>query len=402
MKPTAVLLAGGIGTRFTPFLTNKTMWPICGKTALQHNIELVQSAGIEKIVVVGNKQNEQYLHSYQTTSPNLVYRLQNDALGMADALKTVGDLISRDPILVLNSIDFFDTNLIKSMCDQVEKEHPKLLVGGMKTSRHLPLGYFAFEGERVSGVVEKPAPEAEPSDTVKLTLDYFEDPEEFIALFDRYTSAKDKDQQYELALDVLLKQYGADIVYSTYWSKLKYPFFVLDVMDTFLSHRIEKFVHHSAHISPHALIEGKVYIDENARIDAFAVVKGPAYIGKNVLIGNHALVRHSTIEEGAVVGFGTEVARSYVGPDCQLHHAFVGDSVLEKAVNMSWGTVTTNLRLDRKSVRCKLPDGTMIPTDKVKLGAMIAQGVFVGSNVCTMPGVCIGANANILPGSMVR
>lgn len=403
MKPTAVILAGGAGTRFVPFSTNKTMWPICGKTALQHTLEMVQSAGLDQIVVVGNKSNEEFLKSYQTISPNLVYRLQSDALGMDDALKLIADLISTQSILVLNSVDFIETNLIKRVLDRIEKDRPKLLVCGMKVDKYVPsIGYYALKNNRVVGVIEKPDEGKQPSDVIRHVFDYFEDPAEYIGLLEKYPDPNDKDQRYELAQDVLLKKYGADIEYSSYWSKLKFPFNVLDVMKIFFDHRIEKFVHHSAHISPLAVIEGKVYIDANARIDAYAVIKGPAYIGRNTLIGSHTLVRQSMIEEGAVVGFGTEVARSYVGPDCQLHHTFVGDSVLEKAVNMSWGTVTTNLRFDRKPVRCKLPNGTHLPTDKDKLGALIAQGCFLGSNASTMPGVCLPANTNVLPGSVVK
>jgi NDP-sugar pyrophosphorylase family protein len=287
--------------------------------------------------------------------------------------------------------------------EHIEKDRPKLLVCGMKVKEYVSsIGYYALENGKVVGVVEKPDEGKQPSDVIRHVFDYFEDPAEFVSLFDKYTDLNDKDQRYELAQDVLLKKYGADIEYSAYWSKLKFPFNVLDVINTFFDHRIEKFVHHSAHISPLAVIEGKVYIDANARIDAYAVIKGPAYIGRNTVIGNHSLVRQSMVEEGAVVGFGTEVARSYVGPDCQLHHTFVGDSVLEKAINMSWGTVTTNLRLDRKPIRCKLPSGTYLPTGKDKLGALIAQGCFLGSNTSTMPGVCIPANTSLLPGSIVK
>lgn len=403
MKPTAVILAGGVGTRFVPFLTNKTMWPLCGKTALQHTLEMVSSAGIDKIIVVGNKQNEVFLQAYQSVSPNLVYRLQNDALGMDDALKTIADLISRQPILVLNSVDFLETNLIKRVLSHVEKERPKLLVCGMKVSEYVPsLGYYVLKNGKVTGVVEKPTEGDQPSDVIRHVVDYFEDPDELISHFDQFQSPSEKDARYELAQDILLKKYGADIEYSAYWSKLKYPFNVLDVMSIFFAYRGESFVHPSAHISPHAVIEGKVHIDAHARVEAYAVIKGPAYIGKGAVIGNLSLVRQSMIEEGATVGFGSEVARSYVGPDCQLHHTFVGDSVLEKAVNMSWGTVTTNLRLDRKPVRCKLPNGTHIPTTKDKLGTLIAQGAFLGANAITMPGVCIEANVKILPGTTVK
>lgn len=402
MKPTAVILAGGKGTRFRPFVTNKTLWPLMGKVTLQHTIEAVIEAGIVNIIVVGSQNNENFLMSYQNASINLVYRLQNDALGMDDALKSVSNLISRQPIIVLNAVDFFETNLIKRIVNKAETSNYRLIVSGFKSDTFMPVGYYKIQNDKVIEVIEKPSLDQKPSDIVRLVVDYIENPDELISLFDQFNNEESKDSRYEKALDLLLKKYSAGIEYSAYWSKLKYPHFVLDVADNLLSHRMQAYVHPSAHISAHAVIKGPVYIDSDARIDDFAVVVGPNYIGKRVLVGNHALIRHSMIEEGSVVGFGSEIARSYVGPDCQIHHSFVGDSILEKAVNMSWGTVTANLRFDKKNVRYKLPDGNIIESNRAKLGAMIAKEAFLGVNVSTMPGVCIKEGEQVPPSSIVK
>ncbi|MDP4011652.1 MAG: hypothetical protein Q8P72_05510, partial [Candidatus Roizmanbacteria bacterium] len=128
--------------------------------------------------------------------------------------------------------------------------------------------------------------------------------------------------------------------------------------------------------------------------------KGPAYIGRGVKIGNHALVRQSSIEEGSVVGFGSEVVRSYVGPGCMLHHNFVGDCVLESNVNPSWGTTFANWRLDNNDIRTKIEDEE-IDSGRKKIGAIVADGAFLGVNCSVMPGVTIGANAKIYPGKLV-
>ena len=158
MEVTAVILAGGKGTRFVPFVTNKTMWLIGGKSLLEHTIHMVQSAGIHNIIVVANEQNESFLKGYQSVSPNLQYRLQNDALGMDDALSSIADLISKKPILVLNAVDMIEINCIKHMLDHIVTHKPHLMVCGMRTESYVPaMGYYSFEGEKVHGVVEKPA-----------------------------------------------------------------------------------------------------------------------------------------------------------------------------------------------------------------------------------------------------
>ena len=108
------------------------------------------------------------------------------------------------------------------------------------------------------------------------------------------------------------------------------------------------------------------------------------------------------IEADSTIGFGSEIARSYIGPRCMLHHNFIGDSVLESDVNPSWGTTTANLRLDKKEVRLKLPNGEYIETGKKKLGAVIAKGAFLGVNCSIMPGVAIEKDASVKPNTVIN
>ncbi len=160
------------------------------------------------------------------------------------------------------------------------------------------------------------------------------------------------------------------------------------------------FIHASAQVSPHAIIDGASYIDEGAQIFEGAVVKN-SYIGRRVIVGNHTLVRNSMIEEGSVIGSGTEVARSYIGPHTMTHHAFIGDSVLEGYSNVSYGTVLTNMRMDGAAIVVKLTD-SLLETGRHKLGALVARDVFFGAQSLTLPGVTIGAGVKIYPSTIVH
>ena len=172
------------------------------------------------------------------------------------------------------------------------------------------------------------------------------------------------------------------------------------MMNLFLKMNKVNSVARSAIVSPHAVLDGFIIIDENARIDAGAIIRGPAYIGKNVKIGSHTLIRQSVIEEGSIIGFGSEVARSYIGPRSKLHHNFVGDSVFESDINPSWGTTFANWRIDGNNPRLLLPNCS-IETDGKKLGSIIAKNVFFGVNCAVMPGVTIGAGAKIYPHKVI-
>ena len=113
-----------------------------------------------------------------------------------------------------------------------------------------------------------------------------------------------------------------------------------------------------------------------------AVIKN-SYIGKNVVIGNNCLIRDSIIEEGSVVGYNTEIARSYVGPKSYFHCNYVGDSVIEGSTNMGSGSRLANLRFDEKEIK---------DTGKKKFGAVMAHGSKTGINASIMPGAIIEAN----------
>jgi glucose-1-phosphate thymidylyltransferase len=404
MQPVVVILAGGAGTRFAPFVTNKTMWTIGGIPLIKYTIDAVVKAGFNSILVVTNASNDSYINSLspELNGVHIETHIQAEPKGMDDALMQVKDILGNKPIFVVNGIDMVDTTLFKLAFDAIQS-FPRLLVCGRQTDEYLPVGYYVLKDDKVVRTVEKPSLSEKPSNIIRLVADYFHDASEFISLFGQFSDTPEKDSTYEQAQTVLLQKYGADLItYTGPWAKLKYPHYVLDVMNIYLHGvHVSKDIQNS-NIHATAVIDGAVYIDPTAKIEAYAVIKGPSYIGRNVIVGNHSLIRQSMIEEGSTIGFGSEVARSYVGPGCNLHHTFVGDSVLESKVNLSWGTVTANLRLDSKTIRISLPNGTIFDTLRNKLGACIAANAFLGVGVSTMPGTIVGSNINIAPHTVVK
>jgi bifunctional UDP-N-acetylglucosamine pyrophosphorylase/glucosamine-1-phosphate N-acetyltransferase len=401
MKPIVLVLAGGKGVRMAPFLTNKTMWPFLGDPLIVHVLRAISEGGFDEVLVVSSSNNDSFVRSLSIKNLKIHTVIQDDARGMDDAVLQAEPLIGKRSMIVVNGVDLVHPSLFAKVKHKIEAEDPPLLVCGMQTSALLPMGYYRLKGDRVVETIEKPNAATKPSNIVRLTLDYFKKGDEFfqaLASVSQQNNAQ-TDARYEAAQSLLLAQNPATLIlYDGYWQKLKYPHYVLDITKLLLTHCVRRSIAPSANISPRACVEGDVIIGENAVIEAGAIVKGPCYIGKHVVVGTNSLVRQSIIEEHSVVGFASEVARSYVGPRCNLHHSFVGDSVLEKEVNMSWGTVTANLRFDKKTVRLKLPPHQeILDTGRDKLGALIAQGAFLGVNVSTMPGTVISAYTTILP-----
>jgi UDP-N-acetylglucosamine diphosphorylase / glucose-1-phosphate thymidylyltransferase / UDP-N-acetylgalactosamine diphosphorylase / glucosamine-1-phosphate N-acetyltransferase / galactosamine-1-phosphate N-acetyltransferase len=397
--PLFVILAGGQGKRFAPLVTNKTIFPFMDKPLLLHQLEQLQRVGVKKVLIATNSANDDYLKKLKIENLTIQTKRQTKPLGMADAVLHLAEEIGEQSIVVMNAVDVVSDELFKTLLQKIKTNKIDGLVTGIKVSEYFPGGYLQLEDSRVTGVIEKPTPGEEPSDLVNLVFHYFRQPQDFFKLLKK--AATDADDAYEQALTELMgQQHFGFVSYDGYWHKLKYPHYVIDVMEVFLTHYLKTEIDPSAQISDQAVIEGQVFIAENVKVEAGAVIKGPAYIGPNTIVGNHALVRQSIIERDVIIGFGSEVARSYIGPGCALHHNFIGDSILEAEVNPSFGTVTTNWRLDRQTIKLKTPQGK-IETNKDKLGTIFAKGVFCGVNCSFMPGVSVGANTKIYPHSVI-
>lgn len=396
-KPLFVILAGGGGKRFIPLTTDKILFPFLGKPFIEHVLDTIAEAGGEDVLIVTNSKTEDWLPSYRHPKLRVEATRQPEPKGMADALLNAAERIGERPIIVLNGDDIVEPALLKSILAQANSAYS--LITGKEVQSYFPGGYLQVENNRVVSIIEKPEPGTEPSNLINLVVHYFSRPQDFFQALHEVST--DKDDQYEQALARLMQEHEVGFVpYTGTWQALKYSHHVLDMMHLLLSKRLKKYTTKSASIAKSATIVGEVYIDDGAKIFENAVIKGPVYIGRNAIVGNNSLIRESIIEEGTVVGFGSEVTRSYVGPCCMLHHNFIGDSIFEADINPSWGTCTANWRFDNKPVRVKIPD-SHVETTKEKLGAIVARGAFFGVNCAIMPGVTVGANTKVFPGTVL-
>lgn len=146
-----------------------------------------------------------------------------------------------------------------------------------------------------------------------------------------------------------------------------------------------------------------VWIAKSATVAQTAYIKGPAIIGENAEIRHCAFIRgKAIIGEGAVVGNSTEVKNSILfNKALAPHYNYVGDTILGYKAHMGAGSITSNVKSDKKLVVVK--NGTeKIETGLKKFGAMIGDEVEVGCGTVLNPGTVIGKNSNIYPLSSVR
>lgn len=144
-------------------------------------------------------------------------------------------------------------------------------------------------------------------------------------------------------------------------------------------------VHKTANVFPSAYIKGPAIICENAEVRHCAFIRGKAIVGKNAVVGN-----------------STELKNVIIFNNVQVpHYNYVGDSILGYKSHMGAGSITSNVKSDKKLVVIKSKD-EKIETGLKKIGAMLGDSVEVGCGSVLNPGTIIGRNTNIYPLSSVR
>lgn len=146
-----------------------------------------------------------------------------------------------------------------------------------------------------------------------------------------------------------------------------------------------------------------VWVARSAKVAPTAFIGGPAIIGKEAEVRHCAFIRgNAIVGEGTVVGNSTELKNVVLFNKVQVpHYNYVGDSILGYKSHMGAGSITSNVKSDKKLVVVKTPEGN-IETGMKKFGAMLGDYVEVGCGTILNPGSVVGPHTNIYPLSSVR
>ena len=146
-----------------------------------------------------------------------------------------------------------------------------------------------------------------------------------------------------------------------------------------------------------------IWIAKTAKVFPTAYIKGPVIIGENAEIRHCAFIRgNAIVGNNAVVGNSTELKNVILFNNVQVpHYNYVGDSILGYKAHMGAGSITSNVKSDKKLIIVKKGTET-IETGLKKFGAMIGDNVEIGCGSVLNPGTVIGRNTNVYPLSSVR
>ncbi|MFQ6055196.1 MAG: sugar phosphate nucleotidyltransferase [Methanosarcinales archaeon] len=164
----ALIPAAGIGTRLRPF-TNaipKELLPIGNKAVIEHVVEALKIAGITDIIIVVSPHKPiiiEYLGSGKRLGVHITYVVQDDPLGLANAVLAGKPLINTTFAVILGDNFFYPKTFIKELIGYHKEICADASIGAFEVEDVTIHGIILPKGNNVIDFIEKPRSEKAPS-----------------------------------------------------------------------------------------------------------------------------------------------------------------------------------------------------------------------------------------------
>ncbi|WP_436901560.1 bifunctional sugar-1-phosphate nucleotidylyltransferase/acetyltransferase [Halovenus halobia] len=382
---TAVVLAAGKGTRLQPLTQNrpKPMLPAANRPILEHVLDALVDAGIERIVLVVGYRRERVQSyvgpSYRDTP--VEYVVQDKQLGSGHALLQAESEIT-EPMLVVNGDRLIEPAAIEAVETAFADSDRPAAMAVIERDEASRYGVVSLDGDEVAELVEKP--ETQGHGLINAGIYAFEE-----SIFDEISATTR--QSGELALTDTIQRLVerrdvTGVPIDGLWVDATYPWDLLSVAQEVLSRgqtsepetKPGVWVDDDVSIHEDATLQSPVVVGPDCEIAAGAVVGPNVALSRNVTIGPNATVERSVLDEDSRVGHGSTVI----------------DSVLGQDTHLGAGTVIPGGTGD---VRV----GNQVHEEQ-HLGAVLADRVKVAGGVSFETGALVGTKAKIRTGAHVR
>jgi bifunctional UDP-N-acetylglucosamine pyrophosphorylase/glucosamine-1-phosphate N-acetyltransferase len=399
-----VILTAGEGTRMRPLtLTRpKTMVPIGCKPILQYNVEALRDAGVTEItLIVGYHQDviKNHFKDGSSLGVNINYVTQEKRLGTAHAIGTIANILE-GAFIILNGDIIIESQLIRDLIDKYQSTDAKSILTLTQVNDPSSFGVVELDGDRITNLIEKPAPGETTSNWINAGIYLFDD-DIFHAIKETPKSSRG---EYEITDSIKIQMDRNEkvlgMLYSDKWIDVGKPWELLTVNAEYLEGMIESEIY--GEIEDGVTIHGPVFVGENSIIRSGSYIMGPIFIGSNCDIGPNTFLRKCTcIGNGVKIGNAVEIKNSIIMDDTNINHlSYVGDSIIGANCNIAAGTNIANLRFDDGNVKLTVK-GDRIDSGRRKLGVIFADGVKTGINSSFNPGVKVGLNSKIGAGAII-
>jgi glucose-1-phosphate thymidylyltransferase len=286
-----LILSGGKGTRLRPltFTQAKQLVPVANKPVLFYGIEALIGAGIREIgIIVGDTKNEIQEAVGEGgrwgDDIKIIYIEQPEPLGLAHAVLVAEDFLGREPFVMYLGDNILKSGIV-SLVEEFRQKKPNALILLTPVPDPKMFGVAELEDGRVVRLVEKPK---KPKSNLALVGVYMFDANVFEAVRAIKPSWRNE----------------------------------LEITDA-----IQYLVDHGYRVQPHLvsgwwkdtgkiedILEANRLILESLSASIEGVVDETSRVSGEVVIEKGAAVRSSTIRGPAIIGAGSEITDSYIGP----------------------------------------------------------------------------------------
>lgn len=158
---TAIILAGGEGTRLRPITqhTPKPMVDLFNKPLLEHILKLLEKQGIKKVILAIGYKAEKITEHFDKIKNNfsldIVYSVEDKPLGTGGAIKKALMLCDNEPVVVLNGDSVFLANFNEIYT--VHKLNKAVVTLGLYSVDDVSSsGSVQLDGNLITKFIEKP------------------------------------------------------------------------------------------------------------------------------------------------------------------------------------------------------------------------------------------------------
>lgn len=399
----AIILTAGEGTRMRPLTVTKpkTMLQVGGKPILQYNVESLRDAGINEIIMVVGYHEEVIKDHFKDGSDhgvNINYVTQEERLGTAHAIGSTKNFVD-GKFIILNGDIIVDPKLIVDLIQKYRSENARSVLVLTEVDDPSSFGVVEIDGDKITKIIEKPAPGKAPSNLINAGIYIFDD-HIFKAI---ELTGKSERGEYEITDSLKIQMNDGERVLGlrskNKWIDIGRPWELLDVNEHFLKD-LKTDIH--GKIEDGATIHGPVFLGKNSIVRSGSYIMGPVFIGENCDIGPNSFLRkHTCIGNNVSVGNGVELKNSIIMDNTNINHlTYIGDSIIGSNCNIAAGTNIANLRFDNGNVKISVK-GDKIDSGRRKMGVVFGDGVKTGINSSFNPGVKIGVNSRIGAGAII-
>ncbi|OLS29161.1 MAG: Bifunctional protein GlmU [Candidatus Heimdallarchaeota archaeon LC_2] len=395
----AILLAAGKGTRLSPLTAYrpKHLLEIAGKSILKRLIDsLLEIEMIDEIIVVVHFQADlisdtiqKWYRDKNLEKINII--TQKEPNGTGDAVSTAIKMgeINNDFIVVYGDL-LVGSSLINILASYSENPNRGYILG---TSVDNPekYGILDLQNGKLKSIIEKPL--NAPDDTL-INAGIYIFPKIAVDLINKIKPSSRNEIELTDLIQLIVNS-GIDIkviVNKDEWFDIGYPWELLNANETLMMKEMGKFTS-KGEVEENVTLIGKVHIAKNARVRSGSYIEGPVFIDEGADIGPNCYIRGTSyIGKNVRIGNACEIKNSIIYSNTHAAHlSYVGDSIIGENCNLGAGTITANLRHDKKGVKV-IVKSSRIDTGRRKLGAIIGDNVKIGISVNILPGIKIDSD----------